>query len=61
MVKEHGVTYKKQQIETLFDITLKLVSSPEDIANTALFLASDMVRTVTEPSISGDASHGMLG
>ena len=40
---------------------LKTMSSTEDVANLALFLASDAARTITGQSINVDAGAIMVG
>ena len=41
--------------EAAADVPLKIFSTPEDIANMALFLASDQARTITGQAINVDA------
>ena len=42
-------------------VALRDISSPEDVANLALFLASDESRTITGQSIPVDAGGYMQG
>lgn len=59
--KEQGVSYEDRLLVTLKDMALKTVSTPEDVANLALFLASDAARTITGQSINVDAGNVMVG
>jgi 3-oxoacyl-[acyl-carrier protein] reductase len=59
--KEQGVSYEERLQTTLKDMALKIVSTPEDVANLALFLASDAARTITGQSINVDAGNVMVG
>jgi 3-oxoacyl-[acyl-carrier protein] reductase len=59
--KEQGVSYEERLLVTLKDMALKVVSTPEDVANLALFLASDAARTITGQSINVDAGNVMVG
>jgi 3-oxoacyl-[acyl-carrier protein] reductase len=59
--KENGVSYDEQRLASLKDMALKEVSTPEDVANLALFLASDSARTITGQSINVDAGGVMVG
>ena len=59
--KEQGISYEDRLLVTLKDMALKVVSTPEDVANLALFLASDMARTITGQSINVDAGNVMAG
>jgi 3-oxoacyl-[acyl-carrier protein] reductase len=59
--KEQGVSYEDRLLVTLKDMALKVVSTPEDVANLALFLASDAARTITGQSINVDAGNVMVG
>jgi enoyl-[acyl-carrier-protein] reductase (NADH) len=38
---------------------LKIISTPQDVANLVLFLASDLSRTITGQSITVDAGYTM--
>jgi 3-oxoacyl-[acyl-carrier protein] reductase len=42
-------------------VPLRTISTPEDVANLALFLASDDSRTITGQSINCDAGAVMIG
>lgn len=59
--KEQGIGYEERKLATLKDMALKVISTPEDVANLALFLASDMARTITGQSINVDAGNVMVG
>ena len=43
----------------MIDSPIKTFSTPEDVANLALFLASDLARTITGQSINVDAGQIM--
>jgi NAD(P)-dependent dehydrogenase (short-subunit alcohol dehydrogenase family) len=58
---EKGVTYEDQRARLLRSVALRDISSTEDIANLALFLASDESRTITGQSIPVDAGGVMQG
>jgi NAD(P)-dependent dehydrogenase (short-subunit alcohol dehydrogenase family) len=52
---ERGVPVEQIRDEATRDLPLKTFSTPEDIANMALFLASDQARTITGQAINVDA------
>ena len=52
---ERGVTYEQVRGEAADGVVLKTISTPEDIAHMALFLASDQARTITGQAINVDA------
>jgi NAD(P)-dependent dehydrogenase (short-subunit alcohol dehydrogenase family) len=52
---ERGVPYEQVREEDASSVPLKIYSTPEDIANMALFLASDQARTITGQAINVDA------
>jgi NAD(P)-dependent dehydrogenase (short-subunit alcohol dehydrogenase family) len=52
---ERGVGVEEVIAEATRDLPLKLFSTPEDIAQMALFLASDQARTITGQAINVDA------
>ena len=58
---EAGVDYEAQRAKALSGVALRDISSPADVANLALFLASDESRTITGQSIVVDAGSQMLG
>jgi 3-oxoacyl-[acyl-carrier protein] reductase len=58
---EQGRDYDQQRAELLSGVALQDISAPEDVANLALFLASDESRTITGQSIPVDAGGYMLG
>jgi 3-oxoacyl-[acyl-carrier protein] reductase len=58
---ENGVDYETQRSEVLAGVALRDISKPIDVANAALFLASDESRTMTGQSIVVDAGGYMLG
>ena len=58
---EQGVDFETQRAKYLKGVALQDISSPEDVANLALFLASDESRTITGQSIPVDAGGYMQG
>jgi len=52
---ERGVGIDEIRAEATRDLPLKTFSTPEDIANMALFLVSDQARTITGQAINVDA------
>lgn len=58
---EQGIGYAEQRARDEARVPLRTVSTPEDIANLALFLASDDSRTITGQSINCDAGAVMIG
>lgn len=59
---EEGVTLDERRNAVLSGVALKgTISTPEDVANLALFLASDAARTITGQSINVDAGGVMIG
>jgi NAD(P)-dependent dehydrogenase (short-subunit alcohol dehydrogenase family) len=52
---ERNVPYEQVRAEEASGVPLKIFSTPEDIANMALFLASDQARTITGQGINVDA------
>ena len=52
---ERGVPVEEVRAEATSDLPLKTFSTPEDIANMALFLVSDQARTITGQAINVDA------
>jgi NAD(P)-dependent dehydrogenase (short-subunit alcohol dehydrogenase family) len=60
--KEEGITVEQKREAILSGVALKgVISTPEDVANLALFLASDGARTITGQSINVDAGGVMVG
>ncbi|HTH27882.1 MAG TPA: SDR family oxidoreductase [Sphingobium sp.] len=60
--KEEGITVAQKREAVLSGVALKgVISTPEDVANMALFLASDAARTITGQSINVDAGGVMVG
>ncbi len=59
--EEKGVTFEEQRGVSLAHTALRDISTPQDVANLALFLASDESRTITGQSILCDAGSYMLG
>jgi 3-oxoacyl-[acyl-carrier protein] reductase len=57
---EEGVTEEVITERLISDCVLKICSTPEDVANLALFLASDQARTITGQSINVDAGWYMV-
>ena len=58
---EQGVDYEAVRARVLRGVALQDISSPDDVANLALFLASDESRTITGQSIPVDAGGYMQG
>lgn len=58
---EQGVDVDTLRAKQLKGVALQDISSPDDIANLALFLASDESRTITGQSIPVDAGGYMQG
>jgi len=56
---EQGVPVEQIREASAARVPLKTISTPEDVANLALFLASDQARTITGQSISVDAGFTM--
>jgi NAD(P)-dependent dehydrogenase (short-subunit alcohol dehydrogenase family) len=56
---EQGIDFATQRAQSLKGVALRDISSPEDVANLALFLASDESRTITGQSIPVDAGGYM--
>ena len=61
IAKEEGITYEQWKEKALLSVPLRKISQPLDIANLALFLASDESRTITGQSINCDAGSYMVG
>ena len=57
---ERGVSYEEVRGEAAARVPLNTISTPEDIANMAIFLASDQARTITGQSINVDAGYYMV-
>ena len=58
---EEGVSVEEKRASLVDDSALKIPSQPEDVANLALFLASEQARTITGQSIAVDAGYVMMG
>ena len=58
---EQGVDFESHRARLLSGVALRDISTPSDVANLALFLASDESRTITGQSILVDAGGYMLG
>lgn len=52
---ERGISVEQIRAESMDSVPLKTISTPEDIANMALFLASDQARTITGQAVNVDA------
>ena len=61
MADEKGADVETYRASLLSGVALRDISSPEDIANAALFLVSDESRTITGQSIPVDAGGYMQG
>lgn len=59
--EDKGVDYETHRARILKGVALRDISTPQDVANMALFLASDESRTVTGQSIPVDAGGFMQG
>lgn len=59
--EENGVGYAAQRARMVKGVALRDISTPHDVANLALFLASDESRTITGQSIPVDAGGYMQG
>jgi len=58
---EQGVDFTALRAKLVKGVALQEISSPEDVANLALFLAGDESRTITGQSIPVDAGGYMQG
>ena len=58
---EQGIDFDTWRDRALLGVPLRAISQPLDIANLALFLASDESRTITGQSINCDAGGVMVG
>jgi 3-oxoacyl-[acyl-carrier protein] reductase len=61
MAGEQGISFEEWKAKQLSGVALRTISTPSDIANLALFLASDESRTITGQSINCDAGGVMVG
>jgi 3-oxoacyl-[acyl-carrier protein] reductase len=61
IASERGCSYEDIRDEARNSVPLRTISTPEDVANLALFLASDESRTITGQSINCDAGAYMVG
>lgn len=61
MAAEQGISFEAWREKVASDVPLRTISQPIDIANLALFLASDESRTITGQSINCDAGQYMVG
>lgn len=61
MAKEQNIDFETWYAKAAESVPLRTISRPEDIANLALFLASDESRTITGQSINCDAGGYMVG
>ncbi|GLR67178.1 beta-ketoacyl-ACP reductase [Acidocella aquatica] len=61
MAAEQGIDFEPWKVTALQGVALRTISQPLDIANLALFLASDESRTITGQSINCDAGGYMVG
>ncbi len=58
---EQGIAYESQRARLLRNVALRDISTTDDVANLAVFLASDESRTITGQSIPVDAGGFMQG
>lgn len=61
MAAEQGISFEAWREKIASGVPLRTISQPIDIANLALFLASDESRTITGQSINCDAGQYMVG
>jgi NAD(P)-dependent dehydrogenase (short-subunit alcohol dehydrogenase family) len=61
MADEEGVDFDEKRASFVKTAALRDISSPEDLANLALFLSTDECRTITGQSIVCDGGVYMLG
>jgi NAD(P)-dependent dehydrogenase (short-subunit alcohol dehydrogenase family) len=61
MAEEQEISFEAWKARQLEGVALRTISTPRDIANLALFLASDESRTITGQSINCDAGGVMVG
>jgi NAD(P)-dependent dehydrogenase (short-subunit alcohol dehydrogenase family) len=59
--KALGITFEQQKERSLEKVSMRTMVSPQDIANMALYLASDLGKHVTGQAISVCAGVEMLG
>jgi len=59
--KALGISFEEQRKISLERVSMKTMVSPQDIANMALFLASDAGKHITGQAISVCAGVEMLG
>jgi NAD(P)-dependent dehydrogenase (short-subunit alcohol dehydrogenase family) len=59
--EERDLDFDTQRAKMLAGVPLRDISSTDDVANLALFLASDEARTITGQSVVVDAGSYMLG
>jgi NAD(P)-dependent dehydrogenase (short-subunit alcohol dehydrogenase family) len=58
---DRDIDYEDRKAELLSGVALRDISKPADVANAALFLASDESRMITGQSVVVDAGGYMLG
>ena len=58
---EEGIAVEEWRARTFESLPLRTISKPQDIANLALFLASDESAMITGQSINCDAGAYMVG
>jgi len=61
MAAEQGIDFETWRARAVEAVPLRTVSTPQDIAQLALFLSSDESRTITGQSINCDAGGYMVG
>jgi NAD(P)-dependent dehydrogenase (short-subunit alcohol dehydrogenase family) len=61
VAQEAGGNFEDQRTKMLRTVPLRDISSTDDVANLAVFLASDEARTITGQSVVVDAGSYMLG
>ena len=61
LADEEGIPVEEKRAKLVATVPLQTVSTTEDVARLALFLASDDARTITGQSINVDAGGVMIG
>jgi 3-oxoacyl-[acyl-carrier protein] reductase len=61
MAAENGISDEERHAELVAESALRTITTPEEVARAAMFLASDEARTMTGQSIVVDAGQVMAG
>jgi 3-oxoacyl-[acyl-carrier protein] reductase len=59
IAKEEGISYEEKRARSMADVPLKRPCTPEEVANLALFLASEEASYITGQSINADGGWYM--